>query len=72
MSQNEIDKIKDDILVLQYRMGGAEYLIRCLIQRMHPNEIKAIETELNNSISNLPANSQPVNILNESLRLLQK
>jgi len=70
MSQSDIDKIKEDIEILQYRMGGAEYLIRVLVQRMHENEVKAIESEINQTISNYGANSAVAKVLEESLRLL--
>lgn len=72
MSQNEIEKIKEDIQVLQYRMGGAEYLIKIIVQKMHPNEIAAIETEINNNIQKFGQNSAVADVLNESLRLLNK
>lgn len=72
MSQNEIDKIKEDIRVLQCRMGGAEYLIKIIVQKMHPNEIAAIETEIKNNIQNFGQNSTVADVLNESLRLLNK
>ncbi|RKJ90604.1 hypothetical protein D7S44_08035 [Pantoea piersonii] len=72
MSQAEIDKIKEDILILQYRMGGAEYLIRTLVQRMHENEIKSVESEINQTIANYGANSAVAKVLEESLRLLSK
>lgn len=72
MTQNEIDKIKEDIQVLQNRMGGAEYLIKVLVQKMHPNEIAQIENEIQKNIQSFGQNSTVVDIFNESLRLLGK
>lgn len=72
MTQNEIDKIKEDIQVLQNRMGGAEYLIKVLVQKMHPNEIAEIENEIQKNIQSFGQNSTVVDIFNESLRLLGK
>lgn len=72
MSQQDIDKLKEDIKILQYRMGGAEYLIRCLVQRMHPNETLAIELEIKDTIAKYGEDSAVAEQLHESLRLLSK
>lgn len=70
MALSDIDLIKKDIMVLQNRIGGAEFLIKALVLKMHPNEVKAIENEIIEAIQNHGADSAVADILNESLRLL--
>jgi len=72
MSDQDIDKLKEDVQVLQDRMGGAEYLIKIMIQKMHTNEIAEIEKEIRKNIDQFGANSAVAKILKESLRLLSK
>lgn len=67
-----INKIKEDIEILQYRMGGAEYLIKYLTQRIPDNEIAMIKTEIDDSIKTCGRESVVAKILEESLRLLSK
>ncbi|HDG1697542.1 hypothetical protein HII27_21185 [Kluyvera sp. SCKS090646] len=72
MSNQDIDKLKEDVQILQDRMGGAEYLVKILIQKMHTNEIKQIENDIKSNINKFGANSAVAKILEESLRLLGK
>lgn len=72
MSYQDLDKIKEDIQILQYRMGGSEYLIKIMIQKMHPDEVKAIEEEIRKNINQFGSNNPITKILEESLRLLGK
>lgn len=72
MSNQDIDKLKEDVQILQDRMGGAEYLIKIMIQKMHTNEIKQIENDIQSKINEFGANSAIAKILEESLRLLGK
>ncbi|WP_122095678.1 hypothetical protein [Rahnella sp. Larv3_ips] len=65
-----IQDLKDEIETLQYRMGGTEYLIKLLVQKMHPNEIADIKSIMNEAISVHKQDGAVVKVLNEGLRLL--
>lgn len=44
MSQEkDIEQLKEDLQILQTRVGGAEFVIKQLVQKLHPNEISALD-----------------------------
>lgn len=70
MSQSEIEKIKEDLQHLQYRVGGAEYLIKVLTKRLSHNELSIIEKEIKETIVNYGGSTSVAKVLEESLRML--
>ncbi|EMS7100853.1 hypothetical protein WFP10_10430 [Yersinia enterocolitica] len=64
-------KLQGDIEILQNRIGGAEYVIKLLVQKMHQNEIEEMEKIIQESIKNFGEESEVASVMNESLRLIQ-
>ncbi|MCW2484993.1 hypothetical protein J5069_03685 [Candidatus Symbiopectobacterium sp. NZEC127] len=71
-TSQELEIIKNEIEFLQHRLGGAEYLIKILIQKLPSEEITAIEKIINDNIEIYGSDSVSTDVLNESLRLLGK
>lgn len=73
MSQEkDIEQLKKDLQILQTRVGGAEFVIKQLVQKLHPNEISALENEMKNTINNYGSNSAVTKVMEEGLRLIGK
>lgn len=73
MTHEEIlDGLIEEVKTLQYRVGGAEFIIKSLVQKMSPEELTAVEIEIKEAISNYGSNSAVGEVMHNSLRLLGK
>ncbi len=68
----EIKQMREDIEMLQYRMGGAEYLVKYLTQQLSEDDLRLINKEISEAITNFGEDSTVAKILNESLRILSR
>lgn len=68
---NALKRIYDEIEILQSRIGGAEYVIKYLSQKLPPNEINDLIAEMEEAIKNYGEGSAVAKIMDEGLRVLR-
>lgn len=71
-NEDILNDILEEIKTLQYRVGGAEFIIKSLAQRMSPEELRLVELEIKNAIANYGPDSSVAKLMDNSLRLLGK